>query len=79
MTQSDSRQGTLTGPFLDPIKLHVDGLGYFLFYGVIVKTLGSELLYLNFCRSLFMTKFPNTGTNGNVFLAIDVGRSYLGL
>ena len=69
----------MTGTFLDPIKLHVDGLGYFLFYGVIVKTLGSELFYLNFCRSLCMTKFLKTGTNGNGFLTIDVGRSYLGL
>ena len=37
----------LTGPVLDLIKLHVDGFGSFLFYGVIIKTLGSELFYLH--------------------------------
>ena len=69
----------LMGPVLDPIKLHVDGIGYFLFYGVIFETLSIGVVYLNGCRRLWMTMFLKSGPNGNCFLAIDLGRSNFGI
>ena len=63
----------LFGPVFDPIKLHVDCFGSFLFYGVICKTVSGGVINLHWCRWLGMTHFFQGCSNGDCFLPICVG------
>ena len=63
----------LVGPVLDPIKLHVDGLGSFLFDGVVCKTLSSGVVDLHGGGRLWMAHFLKRCADGDGLLPIGVG------
>ena len=62
---------------LDPIKTHVNGLGYFLFYGDIGKSGIKSVVDLHGSGRLGMPHFLKSLAERDGFLPIDVGSSHL--
>ena len=67
-----------TGAILNPIKVHVNGFGYFLFNGVIGKTCGSEVVYIDRGRRLGVSDLGKGGANGNGLLTVEKSGSNFG-
>ena len=66
------------GAILNSIKLHVNGFGSFLFDGVIGKTCGSGVVYMERGRRLGVSELEKGGANGNGFLAVEKSGSNFG-
>jgi hypothetical protein len=63
----------LAGPVLDPVESHVDGLGSFLFDGVVGESFGSGVMDLHWGWRLRMTHLFERCPNGDGFLSVHVG------
>ena len=59
------------GAILNPIKVHVNGFGSFLFDGVICKTCGSGDVYTERGMRLGMYELGKGYANGNGLLAVE--------
>ena len=61
---------SLSDAIADPIEAHVDGLGSFLFDGVIGDAAGSAIVSLEWCGWLWVSQFFECDTHGAGFLAV---------
>ena len=65
-------------PVLDPVKAHVFGFRPFLFDGVVCKTFGGGVIYIDGGGQLGMAEFGKGGMNGDSLLAVEEGISDFG-
>ncbi len=69
----------LPGSAFHPIEAHVDGFGALLFHGVVGKTNGSGVVYLDGRGRLWMAHFGKCGADGDGLLGVEIGSADFGL
>jgi hypothetical protein len=61
----------LTDAVFDPVEVHVDGFGPFLFDGVVGKSRGGGIVGLRWRGWLWMASFSKGDAYGEGFLSVE--------